>query len=90
MSAVQRLQTDLPKKTTTSQAANMSTEAVASGTPPGGQSMLASQRAKEQAQQESEQKIQRRMGPFFPLGYKDAVYQWVRRPTPCESAVYAY
>lgn len=57
----------------------MSTQAVPSGPSSGGQSMLANKRAREQSQPETEQqkKGANRMVPFFPLGYKDAVYQWV-------------
>ncbi|KAK9770218.1 hypothetical protein SCAR479_13102 [Seiridium cardinale] len=84
VSAVQRLQTDKHPATTPQQTANMSAEAVASGPPVGGQPMLARSRAKEQPQSEPDQqpKDRTRMAPFFPLGYKDAVYQWWTSVTP--------
>ena len=44
------------------------------------QPMLASQRAKEQAQADEGRRPPRGAG-YFPLGYKDAVYQWVSLAT---------
>ncbi|KLU81936.1 alpha/beta hydrolase [Magnaporthiopsis poae ATCC 64411] len=45
------------------------------GPPPSQRPMLASQRAKEQSPQ-SGQDAPKGMGAFFPLGYKEAAYQW--------------
>ncbi|KAK8867863.1 Alpha/Beta hydrolase protein [Apiospora arundinis] len=78
IAAVQRFQND-PNTTLLT---NMSeAAAAASDTKPGGQqSMLASQRAKEEAKDKSKQSGAR-MG-YFPLGYKDAIYQWWTSVTP--------
>ncbi|KAH8681225.1 Alpha/Beta hydrolase protein [Xylariales sp. PMI_506] len=56
----------------------------------GQQSVLASQRAREQAEQQHKQ--ERAMGSLFPLGYKDAVYQWWTSvaPTVAERNVIAH
>ncbi|KAL8320043.1 hypothetical protein RB597_006677 [Gaeumannomyces tritici] len=50
----------------------------ATGPPPTQRPMLASQRAKEQGSQ-SGQDAPKGIGAFFPLGYKEAAYQWFPR-----------
>jgi hypothetical protein len=44
------------------------------------QPMLASQRAKQQAQGDERSRTPRALSGYFPLGYKDAAYQWVCYP----------
>lgn len=71
--AIQKQTTATPQITPT---ANMSTEVASPRTRQ--QPALASRGSREQARQNSdEQKRQRGMAPYFPLGYKEAVYQWV-------------
>ncbi|KAK7928074.1 Alpha beta hydrolase [Apiospora marii] len=61
---------------------NMSSEAAAASDPkPGGQqSMLASQRAKEE--QAKSQDASKQSRTYFPLGYRDAIHQWWTSVTP--------
>lgn len=61
----------------------MSTEAVASTRP--GESLNPSRRAREgqaQLNEIEQQRQQRGMAPYFPLGYKDAMHQWWTSVTP--------
>ncbi|KAI1853334.1 hypothetical protein JX265_000167 [Neoarthrinium moseri] len=81
VTAVQKIQTDnqaYPPR----QRANMTTEAA--NPQSGGSSMLASQRESEQTHHKTEEKPKafQRMAPYFPLGYKEAVYQWWTSVTP--------
>ncbi|KAI0132073.1 Alpha/Beta hydrolase protein [Xylariales sp. AK1849] len=88
VTAVQKLQAG---SLSTAQQANMSTEA-ATAPRTGQQPLLVSQRAREQAQQQEQPKQQRGMAPYFPLGYKEAVYQWWTSvaPTVAERNVIAH
>ena len=57
---------------------NMSSEAAAAASDPkpgGQQSMMASQRAKEE--QAKSQDTSKQSRTYFPLGYRDAIHQWV-------------
>ncbi|KAK3939812.1 putative cardiolipin-specific deacylase, mitochondrial [Diplogelasinospora grovesii] len=74
-SAVKRFENNY--STDTAGVANMSTDATLPTPPPSQQPMLASQRAKQQQQaQDDSNKTPRVTNAYFPLGYKDAAYQW--------------
>lgn len=71
-SAVGRLD---PNSPTTTQSSTMSTDSTVTARTQ--QPMLASQRAKQQAQGDEKPRTPRIFSGVFPLGYKDAAYQWV-------------